>query len=176
MTDAETPKPSKLKSRAALTTKLIAAIGTLTVAINGYMDLQEQNQLVLQALGSKLNNLSQRVARMEGFVVGVTMEKASADTPAKPIRYDDDFPEPIEEHAVAVVAAEIPEDELEMVEVMAAPEPAPKKVKKAKLNIDAYEDVPMDMDSLEQMQVQAQEEFDDLEADLAAMEKETHDG
>lgn len=54
------------KKNVANYTKVIAALATLTAAVNGYLNLAEQNELMLQALGSKLNSLAVKVAYMEG--------------------------------------------------------------------------------------------------------------
>lgn len=130
MVDAEKPKSRKKDITVALV-KLIMAITALVTAINGYLELEKQNALVLQALGSKVNELAKEVSYLHGRV------DASAPLPAV--------------HAMPVppAAVDTGEEDLELAgiaEVMA--ESAPEE---PQLKLRAYEYVPLDMEALQQM-------------------------
>jgi len=65
-------------------TKLVAAIGALTAAINGYAELQGQNlnlakenRVLFQALATKMNGMAERLAYMEGRFDGMSSEEAA---------------------------------------------------------------------------------------------------
>jgi hypothetical protein len=48
--------------------KLAAAIGALATAVNGYVDLQKNQEVLLQTLATRLNSLSAKVAYLEGRI------------------------------------------------------------------------------------------------------------
>jgi hypothetical protein len=60
-------EPKRAKKLAPLIIKLISGIAALTAAYAGYARLENQNALMLQALGSKLNSLSEQVAYLQGM-------------------------------------------------------------------------------------------------------------
>jgi hypothetical protein len=143
--------------------KLVAAIGVLTAAVNNYLDqenknaeLGRQNALILQALGSKVNNLGNEVSYIKGRLDSL---------PAfRPSHHRLEQPPPVRPVGMAPAPKE---DEVEPAGVLGevevtsdAPEPERSKEDKAPpLRIDAFEDVPTSLKDLQQMQVDLKEGF-----------------
>ena len=115
------------------TGKIVLAISALTAAVKGYYDLQQQNQLILESVGSKVNALSEKVAFIEGRMTEMSRHVALSPT------------------SVRVLSAPPlpPESKAETkVEVETSGKPM--------LKFKAYEAMPLKMEQLQQMQVQAQ--------------------
>lgn len=186
--------------------KLIGAITALTAAVNGYLDLAKQNELMLQALGSKLNGISLKVAFLEGKHSVETAAAAPAVEPASEGAAEDggalsDYPFPVSKPARRPASAEPnllkyldearahleetgehsdggPTDEeiaalaqymmlhsegepvayVEKAAVEVASDEPMQQQQQMQIQLDAYDEVPMSMDALEeQAQEQAQE-------------------
>ena len=57
--------------------KLAAALGVLTVALNGYYHLLERQEDMLFVMSTKLNALSEKVAYLEGRMEGQSHDKVA---------------------------------------------------------------------------------------------------
>lgn len=57
---------SHVKEHGGSYLKLAAAIGALATAVNGYVELQRNQEALLQAMSTKLNALTAKVAYLEG--------------------------------------------------------------------------------------------------------------
>lgn len=174
-------KPGHLKKHGGNYAKLIAAISALTAAVNGYLDLAKKNELVYQALASKVNNMAEELAHVKGqnqvmliFLAqkygmeDMLDEMGAAETPARapassmasaPAMHDEpEMDEPTPAGDEAVEAAESsPEAHTEVV-VEAAPPPPPKPKPKAekRVVVQAYQELPQNLDDLVQVQEQLQ--------------------
>ncbi len=63
--------------------KLVAVIVGLTAAVKAYTGLEEQNAMILQAVATKLNSLSEEVAYIKGMCVAMrSVETVSVSAPA----------------------------------------------------------------------------------------------
>jgi len=138
----------KLKKHTINGAKLIAAIGTLTAAVNGYLDLEKKNELVLQALASKINALSQEVAYLKGRLdATAAVEAVPAEPtppPAEPVMMDEVGEGAGDEGAEAAVEVEAVAEVAEDVKPIKA---------KRQIKLDAYEAVPTTMQELQQLQL-----------------------
>jgi len=131
--------PQWVKKLAPLILKLISGIAALTAAYAGYAKLENQNALMLQALGSKLNSLSEQVAYLQGMH-GIPPETTSA---------------PDVEPARAHVATKAPqyaslhgqETSAETVVMVKGPlKPSPR------IKLKAFEQVPVTFDGLQALE------------------------
>jgi len=110
--------------------------------VRGYYELQQQNQLVLESVGSKVNALAEKVAFMEGRITEMTRTTVVTPSPSS--------------SAVRVIG-------------LSAPPPAPPAAKEEHhplnrdvLNFKAYDKMPFDMKQLQQMQQTQARELDFL--------------
>jgi hypothetical protein len=141
---SEDPKPAPTKRQRAVkvsidVAKIVAAITSLIVVYNGYRDLENKNALLLEALGSKLNALSEKVAHLEGHIE----EQATAPTPVTP-------PKPGHTPAGTPVPAHTPTVAPPMPAVVMVETPA--DIERMPFKLKAYETVPTDMKALQLMQ------------------------
>ena len=162
-------KPGHLRRQGMNYAKLVGAITALTAAVNGYLDLEKKNALVYQALASKVNNMATELAEVKGqnqvimvFLarqngldemleeMGEVPTRSPASLP-KPERLDDAGEEA--EEATSI------EDEIDMVAEVTVASEAPEPVAQS-MNVDAYQELPANLDDLvqEQKQLQVQEE------------------
>lgn len=190
MTDTEKPeaqkeeapkKPSHLKKHGGNYAKLIAAISALTAAVNGYLDLAKKNELVYQALASKVNNMAEELAHVKGQnqvmliflaqkhgmedmleemgAAGAPVRSPASSVAGSPAMHDEpEMDEPASEGDEAVEAAEASPEAHADVVVEAAPPPKPKAEKR--VVVQAYQQLPANVEDLvqEQKQLQVQEE------------------
>ena len=136
---ADAAEPKWAKKLAPLVIKLILGIAALTAAYAGYAKLENQNALMLQALGSKLNSLSEQVSYLQGMH-GIPPETTSAPGV-----------EPTHAHATTKAPGytSLHGDEPAVAVVMAAPVP-PKPVQRIQLK--AFEQVPITFDGLQALE------------------------
>jgi len=171
----EKKKPGHFRRQGMNYAKLLGAITALTTAVNGYLDLEKKNALVYQALASKVNNMSTELAEIKGQNA-VIMMFVKAELGAEALDALDAMEPamaPTRAPAMAVPASDEPEaasDEMDehgggvgdtMVEVMTeSAEPKPEKRAKAQMNVQAYQELPANLEDLvqEQKQLQVQEE------------------
>jgi len=162
--DKPKKRPGHLRRQAPNYAKLAAAVGTLTAAVNGYVSLQKQNELVLEALGSKLNALSQRVAHMEGYLTATSRMGRAREVEAHTEEAHEAVPAPAPtalppdpEECDEMVKEEKSEDCLEEDVLASEGESAEVEVDEKELpvlQIGAFEQVPTDLSSLKQMKQQ----------------------
>jgi hypothetical protein len=158
--------------------KLVGAITALTAAINGYLDLEKKNALVYQALASKVNHMAEELSELKGqnqvmmiFLArkeGMTdmleameaePERAPASSP-RPVRDDPEeaAEEVSEEAAEAFLSGESGEEVAFVgtteVSVESEEEPEPKAEKR--VVVQAYQELPANLDDLVQVQEQLQ--------------------
>ena len=174
-----------VKKHAVNGTKLLAAIGALTTAINGYGGLLEQQEQILLVMSSKINALSEKVAYLDGRIAGQTHELAeeSAHNRMQPVSdiviSEDDLvdveegddgegygrPEPEEDDDVATEEDSDVFSGSTAVEV--AVEDAPKKPSHKKnrrrrrpkrIKDLAYQQIPVNLENLGQFQEQIQKQ------------------
>jgi len=163
-TEAQEEKPKKashLRKHGGNYAKLIAAISALTAAINGYLDLAKKNELVYQALASKVNHMSTELAEVRGqneVLMMFVKAKLGAES--------DEF-EAMEEAAVeeappvsslGVAAGATPEADVAVTAVADEEPPAaalakPPKAEK-RVAVQAYQQLPDDLADLVQVQEQ----------------------
>jgi hypothetical protein len=130
----EETKPTKTKRAVKVTfdaAKIVMAITTLVVAYNGYRDLENKNALVLEALGSKLNALAEKVSYLEGRLQALS----TAPTPGV-------------HHLTLAKPPEPPPPENQPPAAVAAGEG---------VMLKAYESVPLDVAGLQQLQIEQRE-------------------
>lgn len=130
---AEETKPTKTKRAVKVTVdaaKIVMAISALVAAYNGYRDLESKNALVLEALGSKLNALAEKVSYLEGRLEAKVETAAPSHPTVRP-----------------GVIARLPEP-TEPVDAPKAAEPS------AAVTLQAYTDVPLNVQALQQLQVE----------------------
>lgn len=63
---AETGVKRHVRERGPGYLKLAAALGALTAAINGYVEIQRNQEVMLQTLATRINQLTAKVAYLEG--------------------------------------------------------------------------------------------------------------
>jgi hypothetical protein len=170
-TETPTKKPGHLRRQAPNYAKLVAAIGALTAAVNGYYDLAKKNELVYQALASKVNNMAVEMAEVKGqnqviliFLAQQSgnaemLEEMGAREPAseKP-NYIHSYGHDDESDPAEGEGAEEPEamsDEPAMAVEVESDEPPPPK-KEKKVVVQAYQELPSDLAQLIQVQEQLQ--------------------
>ena len=159
--------------------RLVAALGALTVAINGYAELSkqsavlgDQNALAFQALATKVNSMAERMAYMQGRLDGLRHEEAEDAVELKLEEFDVD-----EEVEDAVKKARVGssgsfsgggagdftvEEEPEVAAVTGdlAPKALEPLVRASRyIQIDAFEQLPEDIGELIQVQEQIQEQI-----------------
>jgi hypothetical protein len=166
-----------VKKHGAGYVKLTAAIGALTVAINGYATLQEdnltlakQNRVLFQAVATKVNGMAEKLAyiegRMEGLKPGEAVEAAEekiraiepstgASSPAPPRKAKTKKRGKKKEKVGAVsgapeAMADFVMTESDIVQVQRMMPPA--------LKVDAYERLPERLSDLIELEAQAQEQ------------------
>lgn len=161
--------------------KLVMAIGALTAAVNGYMELSkksvqlsEQNALLFKALSTKVNGMAEKMAYIEGRIDGLDRSEAEKAVKEKiierPVRAPASFGTGGGSDESMEGALGVMHDEPE-VAAATAPEPVPEKPKamdkppKQEQQVDqrqevqykAYEQLPNDLEALIQVQQQQQE-------------------
>lgn len=67
---AETGVKRHVRERGPGYLKLAAAVGALTAAINGYVEIQRNQEILLQTLAARINHLTAKVAYLEGRMEG----------------------------------------------------------------------------------------------------------
>lgn len=77
----KTRASSYVKGHGGSYLKIAAAIGALATAVNGYVELQQNQEALLQTMATKLNALTTKVAYLEG-----RLERRAG--PAKPLTRD----------------------------------------------------------------------------------------
>jgi len=155
--------------------RLVAALGTLTAAINGYaelkersVELSEQNALSFKALSSKVNKMAEKMAYLQGRLEGLNSERAEEAVELKIRKFD------LEEKTEQVVAKVREEkrvrDEDEAEALTTASHKAKMKSKavdkipdqmqvQRHIEIDAFEELPEELDELMEVEEMAQEQF-----------------
>ncbi|MGW8178180.1 MAG: hypothetical protein ACWGQW_05340 [bacterium] len=169
MTEQEKSERTKKNLKRAWDgSKLIMAIGALTAAVNGYTDLSkksvqlsEQNAALYKALSTKVNDMAERLAFLEGRIEGLNKKEAHRAARRK-LWHKEEKPagggigeEAAEmmdesEGAVEVEAAAPPEPERAPASIEMAPPPLKEKIK-------AYEQLPDNLEALMQNQQQVQQ-------------------
>lgn len=183
MTDQEKKERTKKNVKRVWDgSKLVMAIGALTAAVNGYMELSkksvqlsEQNAALYKALSSKVNGMAERLAYMEGRIDGLSSEEAEeavkdkiGPRPARAPASEEamggggvledlmgDEPEP--EAAAATAPASEEFDDEPVAVLKAAPPPPP--MMQQQQQYQAYEELPDNLEALMQDQEQVQEEM-----------------
>ena len=183
MTEAEKKeRTKKTVKRAWDGGKLILAITALTAAVNGYRDLSaksvqlsEQNALAFKALSSKVNKMAERMAYMQGRLDGLNESEAEDAVELKIEKFD--ATERIEDGvrdakrekearrsprphtAVATDLGDedgVPDD---LVAEVAMMEDSPNQMQVQRhIEIDAFEQLPEDLEELIDVQEQIQEQ------------------
>jgi len=135
---------SSLRVIAENSAKIVTLLGMLLAVVKGYYQLEQQGQLLLEALGSKLNSLAIKVEVLEGRVAEFTDLKvlpSPVTFPREPAA-----PKPSAPDAEYVVMT---------TEGPATAEVFKEGVGFPELNLKAYDPIPLKMNQLQKLQQQA---------------------